>query len=298
MTVDRRRILRTAAQLAALTAAGVALPGCGKEATATASRPLSTSFAAPGRPPLAPSAPGAPTPSPASAGTQGSQPAQPASPAATTPAAPTPPVLAPLADDTPFEVVNGPGDRQQVALTFHGQGDPEQATAILEAAEQHGAKVTVLAVGTWLEEQPQMARRILDGGHELGNHTQNHLDICSMSPDQAYDEIAECADRLKELTGSIGRWFRPSAAQYATAMVKEQARKVGYEHCLSFGLDPRDYSDPGADVVQRRVLGSVRAGSIIALHMGHQGTVDALPNLLDALGRRGLSAVTASELLS
>ncbi|MDH6109497.1 peptidoglycan/xylan/chitin deacetylase (PgdA/CDA1 family) [Kitasatospora sp. MAP12-15] len=301
MTINRRRILRTATQLAALTAAGAVLPSCGKEATATASRPLTTSFAAPGRPPLAPDAPGAPTVAPALTRLQASEPAQPAqlaSPAATAPAAPTPPVLVPLADDTPFEVVNGPRDRQQIALTFHGQGDPELATAILQAAEQHGAKVTVLAVGTWLEEQPQMARRILDGGHELGNHTQNHLDICSMSPDQAYDEIAECADHLKELTGSIGRWFRPSAAQYATATVKEQARKVGYEHCLSFGLDPRDYSDPGADVVQRRILGSVRAGSIVALHMGHQGTVDALPNLLDALSQRGLTAVTASELLS
>ena len=289
MTVDRRRILRTAAQLAALTAASALLPGCGKETTATASRPLPTSFAAPARPPADPGA------DPAS---PGAQPPSPSASAPAAPAAPTPPVLAPLADDTPFEVVNGPRDRQQVALTFHGQGDPALATAILEAAEQHGAKVTVLAVGTWLDEQPQMARRILDGGHELGNHTQNHLDISSMSADQAYDEISDCADRLKELTGSIGRWFRPSAAQYANAMVKEQARKVGYEHCLSFGLDPRDYTDPGADVVQRRILASIRAGSVVALHMGHQGTVDTLPNLLDALGQRGLTAVTASELLA
>ncbi|WP_035806446.1 polysaccharide deacetylase family protein [Kitasatospora mediocidica] len=299
MTVDRRRILRTAAQLAALTAAGTLLPACGKE-TAGAGRALPTSFSAVGRPPAAPrpvagSDPPAP-PAPAAAAAAAGTPAAPA--ASPSPAGPTPPVLTPLAEDTPFEVVNGTGDRPQVALTFHGQGDPDLATAILEAAEQHGARVTVLAVGTWLDQQPQMAKRILSGGHELGNHTQNHLDISSMSADRAYAEISDCADRLQELTGSIGRWFRPSAAQYATARVKEQARKVGYEHCLSFSLDPRDYTDPGGDVVQRRILASVKAGSVIALHMGHQGTVDTLPSLLDALGQRGLSAVTASELMA
>lgn len=153
-----------------------------------------------------------------------------------------------------------------------------------------------MAVGSWLDQQPQMARRILDGGHELGNHTQNHQNISAMTPDQARAEIAQCAERLQRLTGSIGRWFRPSAAQYATPMVREQARAVGYEHVLSFDVDPRDYSDPSAAELQRRVLGSTKGGSVVALHMGHQCTVDALPGILDGLGRAGLTPVTASRL--
>ncbi len=141
-----------------------------------------------------------------------------------------------------------------------------------------------------------MAKRILDGGHELGNHTQNHLDISTMAAEQAHAEIAQCAERLQKLTGSIGRWFRPSAAQYATPMVREQAKLVGYQHCLSFDVDPRDYTDPGSDVVQRRLLKAVTGGSVVALHMGHKGTVDALPGILDGLSKLGLSAVTASQL--
>ncbi len=276
MTVDRRRILRTTAQLATLTAAGGLLPACTNEATTAG--------------PPAPSAPPSAKPDAATAD------ALPTPPPAPSPSAPTAPVLAPLAPGTPEEVVNGPRDRPQVALTFHGQGDPALATALLTAAEQHGAQLTVLVVGSWLDQQPQMARRILDGGHELGNHTLNHLDISTMTPDQAYAEIAGCAERMKTLTGSIGRWFRPSAAQYTTAGVKEQARRVGYEHFLSYDLDPLDYADPGAEVVQRRILHSVAAGSVVALHMGHQGTIDALPGVLDGLAQRGLKAVTASQL--
>ncbi|BAJ27337.1 putative hydrolase [Kitasatospora setae KM-6054] len=218
------------------------------------------------------------------------------SPSASASPSATPFALPPLAPDTPQEVVSGPHSRPQLALTFHGQGDPAIANALLTTAEQHGARLTVLAVGSWLDEQPQIAQRILSGGHELGNHTQNHLDISTMRPEQAHEEIAQCAQRLERLTGSIGRWFRPSATQYANAMVKEQARQVGYAHVLSFDVDPHDYADPGADTVTRRVLKAAAAGSVVALHMGHPGTVTALPAILDGLTQKGLHAVTASEL--
>ncbi|MGF1426840.1 polysaccharide deacetylase family protein [Kitasatospora sp. LaBMicrA B282] len=306
MSVNRRRILRTTAQLATLTAAGPLLAACGQEAAGAGG----SAATAPGHP-----HPGTATGSAPTVLTPGRVPGAvphtnpiggPGSPTAAGPSATSPSATAsaspadqpPLAAGTPAEVATGPRDRPQIALTFHGQGDPALATALLTAAEQHGAQVTVLVVGSWLDQQPQLARRILDGGHELGNHTQNHLDINALPADQAYAEIAGCADRLRALTGSIGRWFRPSAAQYASAEVKAQALRVGYEHCLSYDVDPRDYADPGADVVQRRILAAIRPGSIVALHMGHQGTVDALPAVLEALQQRGLSAVTASRLFA
>ncbi|MFH8382246.1 polysaccharide deacetylase family protein [Kitasatospora sp. NPDC018058] len=303
MTADRRTVLRTAAQLAALTAAGGILTGCGSGTPRRADTgtlaahpgavdpqhttdPAWTGGEGPESPaPTAPTTPAAPQPT-----------GEPTPTAAQTSAPPTPPALTPLAAGTPYEVVYGPRTGKNVALTFHGSGDPKLATALLEAAEQRGAKLTVMVVGSWLDQQPQMARRILDGGHELGNHTQNHLNISAMTPDQARAEIAQCADRLQKLTGSIGRWFRPSAAQYATQMVRDQAKSVGYEHVLSFDVDPRDYNDPTAAELQRRVLTTVRGGSVVALHMGHQCTIDALPAILDGLTKAGLKPVTASQL--
>ncbi|MEV0531183.1 polysaccharide deacetylase family protein [Kitasatospora sp. NPDC050463] len=306
MTADRRTVLRATARLAALTAVGGLLGACAgatprrADPGALAVHPGTVDPA--GGDPLAVDPAWAPGEGPASpAPGTAATPADPqaaASPTAavTTAAPPAPPVLTPLAPGTPVEVAYGPRTGKNVALTFHGSGDPKLATALLEIAEERGARLTVMAVGSWLDQQPQMARRILDGGHELGNHTQNHQNISAMSPDQARAEIAQCAERLQRLTGSIGRWFRPSAAQYATPMVREQARAVGYEHVLSFDVDPRDYSDPSAAELQRRVLGSARGGSVVALHMGHQCTVDALPAILDGLTKAGLTPVTASRL--
>ncbi|MEU3349706.1 polysaccharide deacetylase family protein [Streptomyces sp. NPDC006700] len=198
----------------------------------------------------------------------------------------------------PAQITHGPRDRPRVALTFHGQGDPETARGLLTAAEKHGARLTVLAVGTWLDQYPQLARRILDGGHDLGNHTQSHVAVNDMAEAGARAEITGCADRLKRLTGSIGTWFRPSRAPTASPLVQRLARAAGYPHVLSYDVDSLDYTRPGAQAVTRKVLAEVRNGSVVSLHFGYPDTVAALPDVLKELDRRGLHAVTTTELLS
>jgi len=229
----------------------------------------------------------APSPSPRSSGgpTTGPAPTRGSSPA---------PSLGPL----PPEVVNGPRDRPNVALTFHGQGEAAQVRALLGELEKGGARVTVLAVGSWLQAQPDMARRILDGGHELGNHTQTHGPIASMDSARAFAEINTCAQLLKRLTGSIGTWFRPSQTQHATPLIQAQATRVGYPTCLSYDLDSLDYTDPAPAAVVSTVAKSVQNGSIVSLHFGHATTVTAIPEILDRLRQRGLRPVTMTELVS
>ena len=172
------------------------------------------------------------------------------------------------------------------------------ADALLAEAERAGAQVTVLAVGTWLGQYPQIARRILHGGHDLGNHTMHHLDIKAMDASGSYAEIAGCARRLHALTGSIGRWFRPSQTQYSTPLIEREARKAGYQTCVSYDVDSLDYTDPGPDAIVSTVLRLTRPGSIISLHLGHSGTVTALPAIVRGLASRGLRPVTLTELLS
>ncbi|MGW1926263.1 polysaccharide deacetylase family protein [Streptomyces massasporeus] len=204
---------------------------------------------------------------------------------------------------TPFqacagEIAHGPRDRPRVALTFHGQGDPALARTLLGQAEKTGARVTVLAVGSWLDQHPDLARRVLDGGHDLGNHTQRHIDVNAMTETEALAEIEACATRLRRLTGSIGTWFRPSRTQHAAPAVLRAAQRAGYPHVLSYDVDSLDFTSPGATAVVRNVTGSVRAGSVVSLHFGYPDTAAALPLLLADLDRRGLRAVTTTELLT
>jgi peptidoglycan/xylan/chitin deacetylase (PgdA/CDA1 family) len=197
----------------------------------------------------------------------------------------------------PPEVTHGSRDRPVVALTFHGQGAPAMVTQLLAELEAGGARVTVLAVGSWLAANPSMARRILDGGHELGNHTLHHRAIGQMDAAQAYAEINGCAEVLSRLTGSIGRWFRPSQTRHADAVIRTQSRRAGYATCLSYDVDSLDYTDPPAAQVVATTLDAVRPGSIVSMHCGHAVTIAAIGPILDGLHGRGLRAMTMSELI-
>lgn len=210
----------------------------------------------------------------------------------------TPAVSTTSSPPPPDEVRHGPRDRPQLALTFHGQGDPQLIKRLLDELKRGGAHVTILAVGSWLAANPGLGRQMLAAGHELGNHTQHHANIKTMKPQLAYAEISACAEAVRAVSGSIGRWFRPSQTQYATPAIKAAARRAGYPTCLSYDVDPRDYTDPGHAAIVSATLAAARPGSIVSLHCGHEGTVAAIAPLLAGLRARGLHPVTATELLT
>ncbi len=265
--LPRRTFLRTAAGLAL-----AATAGCAKEQPTT-QRPTSSPTGAA----LAPEPPASTSPVTSS-------------PVPTVAGGPAGPAV---------EIGTGPTGTSQVALTFHGNGDPSLALALLDAAEAAAARITVFAVGTWLADPATrpVLERLAAGGHELGNHTYTHPALRRLGPAATLAEITRCRDALAQVAGTPGRFFRPSGTPTADATILAAAGQAGYRTSLAYDLDPEDYRDPGAALVRSRVLATVRAGSVVSLHLGHRGTVDALPGVLDGLAQRGLTAVTASTLL-
>ena len=85
-----------------------------------------------------------------------------------------------------------------------------------------------------------------------------------------------------QLTGSPGSFFRTSSGQHASQMILDEAGAAGYPVCLSYDVDPEDWTDPGA-AAARSGAAAATAGSIVSLHFGHPGTVQALPGILDDL---------------
>ncbi|MGZ4631238.1 MAG: polysaccharide deacetylase family protein, partial [Actinomycetes bacterium] len=183
----------------------------------------------------------------------------------------------------------GPGSRRLLDARRRPGCAPYDGGAQRDAVERPGQPVG--------DDQPAMARRVLDGGHELGNHTQHHLPMRGLGPAAAHREIVECAHRLRQLTGSQGRWFRASGTQHTTRVIRTAAAHAGYARCLSYDVDSLDWTDPGPDAVVRAVLDNARGGSIISLHLGHRGTIAALPPLIDGLGKKGLRAQSVTELV-
>ena len=195
------------------------------------------------------------------------------------------------------DLTRGPAGRPEVALTFHGAGDLTILRRMLAEFADAKARVTVLGIGTWLASEPQVARLVLDGGHDLGNHTWSHKTMPRLGAADVATEIGRAAALLRQQTGSAGRWFRPSGTPHSTQTIRAAAVAAGYGACLGYDVDPLDYTDPGPDAIVRAFDAAVRPGSIVSLHLGHPGTLAAMPRLLSTLAARNLAAVTTTRLL-
>lgn len=195
------------------------------------------------------------------------------------------------------DIAHGPRTRQEVALTFHGAGTADITRGVLDALAAANALATVFAVGQWVAQDPSQVKAVHAAGHEVGNHTYHHLSMLTLDAATAHQEIQQGRDILTATLGSPGLWFRPSGTDHSNDIIRAAAVDLGYGPCISYDVDPEDFRDPGADLVRTRTLAAVKPGSIVSLHLGHAGTVTALPGILKGLTQAGLAPVTLSTLL-
>lgn len=195
------------------------------------------------------------------------------------------------------DITHGSRSTPKIALTFHGGGDPANAHALLKIFATTKTPVSVFAIGTWLQANPDLAPLIINGGHDLGNHTLHHYQMKTLTAKKVDSEILGGANELKKLIGNHGAWFRPSGTQYSTPLIRKSALKYGYKQCISYDVDSKDYLDPGKNAVIANTIAGVKNGSIISLHFGHNGTVEALPALIEKLHAKGFTPVTLTTLL-
>ncbi len=204
----------------------------------------------------------------------------------------------PVAQAASADIQNGSRMIKKVALTFHGAGAPDYADPLLKLFKASGTKISVFAVGTWLVKDPSIASKIIDDGHDLGNHTMTHTQMKTISAKRVDSEIAACANELKKLIGNHGAWFRPSGTQFSTSTIRKAAVKYGYGPCISYEVDSEDFKDVSKSKMVTNVMTNVKNGSIISMHFGHKVTLEAMPTILDKLHAQGLTPVTLTELLA
>lgn len=196
------------------------------------------------------------------------------------------------------DLQSGPRASSSVALTFHGAGEDSINAAILKQCSSADIPITIFAVGTWLQQSPQLAKKFFDAGNEIGNHTLNHKSMRRLSAKSVLAEISGGAAELKKLFGNHGVGFRPSGTQFSTPTIRKAAESLGYKQCISYDVDSLDYQDPPVTSIIGNVSRSLKSGSIVSLHFGHANTVRALPQIFALLEANKLKAVPISAFLT
>ncbi len=199
----------------------------------------------------------------------------------------------------------GAGGEHQIAITFDDGPDPRWTPKILDILKAANVKAVFFLVGTNAERYPKLVRRIVNEGHEMGNHTYYHPDLSDCGPEHVRLELNATQLLLETITGRSTTLFRPpysadtNPSQLDELIPLQIAEDLNYLVVLE-SIDPQDWAKPGADTILQRVKQQRHDGSIILLHDAggdRSQTVEALPKILDWLHARGDTVVPVSTLL-
>ncbi len=184
-----------------------------------------------------------------------------------------------------------------IAITFddgpHGANTPR----LLKMLKDRGIKATFFVVGQCVAELPEIAKQIVDEGHEIANHSWSHPLLTKLGEGSVRDQIERTHNVIRQTTGAVPTLFRPPFGAF-TANQRAWAHATLAYTSILWDVDSNDWKHRSAAKTESIIRAETRPGSIILCHDIHTPTIDAMPATLDALLGKGFKFVTVSQLLA
>ncbi len=192
-----------------------------------------------------------------------------------------------------------PSNKEKViALTVDDGPWPKTTLEMLDIFQKNHVKATFFWVGSALQENPEIGKRVVAEGHAIGNHTWHHW-YRNMDEATAKSEIERTNDLIYQTTGVKTSFFRPPGGYLnngLAAYAKSQKNSVVMWSVTSADTDPH----AKYQVFVKNVLRDAKPGAIVLMHDGggnRYRTVKALPEIITGLKQQGYRFVTVPELL-
>lgn len=205
----------------------------------------------------------------------------------------------PLTYDECVKIVrslNAPENKKYLAITFDDGPHHTLTPEILEILRKEGAKGTFFVVGNRAETYPDLLCQMISEGHDVGNHTWNHLSLSKNSSETGLKSLRKTQNVITGITGKNCHIVRPPYGA-TSSRVKAMLQENGW-HQVLWDSDSRDWQNKNPDVILYRVMKSVEPGGIILFHDIHPGAAKMLPTLIRAFKSEGYRFVTISELIA
>ncbi|CAB0629672.1 polysaccharide deacetylase family protein [Corynebacterium diphtheriae] len=177
-----------------------------------------------------------------------------------------------------------------VALTFD-DGPGPYTSQILDTLDSHGVKATFFEIATAIPRFPEVVRRQVASGMEVGSHTVTHRQLPLLPLAEQQREADGASDRLVEAGAPRPVMMRPPYGAW-----NQDTKRLGYSLIL-WNVDSEDWKNRDAQVTTNNIMAQVRPGSIVLMHDIHPSTAEALPGIIDRLKEQGYTLVTVSQLL-
>lgn len=204
----------------------------------------------------------------------------------------------------------GSRDYKDVLLTIDDAPHPKATPLILSTLKAEHVPALFFVIGKNVKKAPALTKEILDDGNEIGNHTQDHIRLTTLTEKQIRNEIQNCETNVIRATGHSMIFLRPPGMEFNSTVTKI-VKQHGYI-LVGWSLGAKDFIPSlqdghysreeisamkvTPDVITERVLKQVQSGSIILLH-DNPVTAQALPSIIDQLKAQGYTFVSATTML-
>lgn len=201
-------------------------------------------------------------------------------------------------------VASVPTQKKLVALTYDDGPYLPYTLELLKVLQEKQVKATFFMVGENAFQKQEAVRAVSRQGHEIALHAGSHRDLLKLEPEAVAANIDSGKVTLEWLSGKPVKYMRPPHG-FRDWVVMKEIHQAGLT-AVNWSVIPRDWTNPGTDVIVDRVCSKVFPGAIILLHDGdspknaasRQQTVEATAAIIDRLCSEGYEFVTVSQLMA
>ncbi|MBM7602735.1 chitin deacetylase [Metabacillus crassostreae] len=182
-----------------------------------------------------------------------------------------------------------------IALTFD-DGPTKNVDQILPLLDKYKAKATFFLIGNDIEKYPEEAKKLVEAGHQIGNHTYSHKRMVLKSPSFIKEEIEKTDELIRKSGYKSEIDFRPPYGKKLVGLpyyLNKHNRET-----IMWSLEPDTYYTI-ADEKVNYVVENIKPGSIILLHPMYDQTgvsIEVIEDILRDLTNKGYKFVTVDEL--
>jgi peptidoglycan-N-acetylglucosamine deacetylase len=200
-----------------------------------------------------------------------------------------------LEDLAPEPIYRGNPQKPMVAFLINVAWGNEYIPEILKVLNDHQTKATFFFDGSWVKKNPDLAKKIKEGGHEIGNHAYSHPDLKQRSMTETTEELQKTNDVIEETLGITPKWFAPPSGSFNQVTI-QVADRLDMKTIL-WTVDTVDWRKPATSEMVGRVVSKVENGSMVLMHPT-KPTAEGLETMITDIKAKGYKLGTVSELMS
>lgn len=201
-------------------------------------------------------------------------------------------------------VIKGNTSQPWVALTLDAGASSEPTAGMLDTLAANNAHITFFLTGTWMDENPELTRRIVADGHEIANHSYTHRDFRTLTDAEIAEELRSTEATLARIAGSdvsLRPYFRPPFGAYDERVLAAVIANGYLPIYWTFDSLDSIGQTKSAEFLTARITAHLprdeMPGAIILAHCGSAPTAEALPAVLANFAAQGIEVRTLSDVL-